>query len=68
MSSLIKAFNVHQQNNWILYNVHFAHAQDDLNLRSLRMLKGRFTLDEAQIKYNRGSNLRTCFIQLFKYT
>ena len=45
------------QNQWILQNVwmeskcpwYFAHAQEDLNLRILRMLDGTFLLDTAHI-------------------
>ena len=43
---LIRAFAVHRQNHWLLYNVSmeskwcdFAHVQVDVNLRILHMLK-----------------------------
>ena len=57
--SLIGAFAARYHNHWILQNVcmeskgpgdNFAHAQDDLNLRILRMLESTFSLVAAHLK------------------
>ena len=42
---------------------YFAHAEDDLNLRILRMFKGTFSLDTAQLV----NNIKALLIQSLVY-
>ena len=68
--SVIRIFTVRQQNHWLQQDeriegksldstLYFAHSQDDLILRILRMLEGNFYFDAAQI-YGVSGESYTC--------